>query len=235
MHDFAIADWLGLRSVVLHAAVLAAVPTANLVAQQGAPAAHDHRAFACGEGDVAAGKPFGCQLLGRPEIARLSDGPVYWHIASFPTLRDAQTAKGSRDAVTEADGRVWLFRFGPLADTLTRGKRVASVGPLPLPDAASYRVELYYVVMPAGMYTSVHTHPGPEAWYILEGEQCLETPLGTARARAGEGSIAPPGGTPMRLTNNGAGERRALFIVAHDPARPWAAPSDWRPTGSCDH
>ncbi len=62
----------------------------------------------------------------------------------------------------------------------------------------------------------------------------LETPLGASRARAGEGSVAPPGGTPMRLSSSGDGTRRALFIVMHDPALPWTAPSDWRPTGACD-
>lgn len=111
---------------------------------------------------------------------------------------------------------------------------VVSVGPLPLPEATSFQVEIYYVVMPPGMHTVVHTHPGPEAWYILEGEQCLETPLGATRARAGEGAVAPPGGTPMRLTNNRRVARRALFIVVHDPQLPWSAASDWRPTGACD-
>jgi quercetin dioxygenase-like cupin family protein len=211
------------------------VPTAIVVAQQPTPATHDHRAFTCAEGDLAAGHPFGCQLLARPEIAGLPADSVYWHVTTFPTFPEAQSAKAPRDVITEAGGRIWLSRFGSVADTLARGTRVASVGPLSLPRAASHRVELYYVVMPAGMYTFVHTHSGPEAWYILEGEQCLETPLGTARARAGEGSVAPPGGTPMRLTNNGEGVRRALFIVVHDPAFPWTTPSDWRPTGSCDH
>jgi hypothetical protein len=30
-----------------------------------------------------------------------------------------------------------------------------------------------------------HTHPGPEGWYVLAGEQCLETPAGANKAVAG--------------------------------------------------
>ena len=52
--------------------------------------------------------------------------------------------------------------------------------------------------------------------------------------RAGEGSIAPAGGTPMQLTNDGVRPRRALFIVLHDSSQAWSAPSDWRTSGRCD-
>ena len=92
----------------------------------------------------------------------------------------------------------------------------------------------YLAVMPPKSYTTVHTHPGPEAWYVLTGEQCLEIPEGIIRVHAGGGGVAPPA-TPMRLTNNGASVRRALFIVIHDAAQPWSIPTgDWKPTGACD-
>jgi quercetin dioxygenase-like cupin family protein len=88
--------------------------------------------------------------------------------------------------------------------------------------------------MPPGTYTRVHIHPGPEAWYILSGEQCLETPAGPMRAQAGESMVALPT-TPMRLTNSGSSVRRAFFIVIHDANQPWTIPTeDWKPTGACD-
>lgn len=241
MHSVMIAAPRALaRLVVLAGAVGAvgalSVPTALVRAQQSSGGAqHDHRLFACVEDGLVAGNAVGCQLLARAQFARLPDRPLFWHLTTFPSLRDAEAAKGPQDLIAEAAGRVWLFGFGPRAQARTAGgEHVASVGPLPLPEARSYQVELYHVVMPPGAHTAVHTHPGPEAWYLLEGEQCLETPLGASRVRAGEGSVAPPGGTPMQLTNNGARLRRALFIVLHDPALPWGAPSDWRPTGACD-
>ena len=32
--------------------------------------------------------------------------------------------------------------------------------------------------MRPGDNSRVHTHPGPEGWFVLAGEQCLETPSG---------------------------------------------------------
>jgi quercetin dioxygenase-like cupin family protein len=153
---------------------------------------------------------------------------------TFGSPTDAAAVQRTGDVVAETEGRVWLFSFGLRPDVRAGARPVASVGPLSIPRAASYRVEIYRAVMPPSAYTVVHTHPGPEAWYVLAGEQCLETPNGTIRARAGEGTIGPPGGTAMRLTNSGRGERRAFFIVVHDANLPWSSPSDWRPTGACD-
>jgi quercetin dioxygenase-like cupin family protein len=78
----------------------------------------------------------------------------------------------------------------------------------------------------------VHTHPGPEAWYVLAGAQCLDTPSGATKLGAGEGGVVPPD-TPMRLNASGSSTRRALFIVIHDPSIPWTNPVDWTPTGAC--
>jgi quercetin dioxygenase-like cupin family protein len=196
--------------------------------------AHDHRLFACAPNGLEGGQPFGCQSVGRADVVRFPNGPVYWHLMTFRTRADAEAVRHPADVVAETEGRVWLFSFGLRPDVRAGAQPVASVGPLPIPRALSYRVEVYRVVMPPAAYTVVHTHPGPEAWYLLAGEQCLETPDGTIRARAGEGTIGPPGGTAMRLTNSGTGERRAFFIVVHDANLPWSTPSDWRPTGACD-
>ena len=222
-------------SSLLAIAAIVLTPPVTLGAQHpigGAP--HDARLFACLPDGLLRGATTGCQLLVRTQIDAIATAPLFWHLRGFPTHSAATTARQSGDMLAEAGGQVWLFSFGPRSDPLTRKTGVVSVGPLPLPDAASYQVEIYYVVMPAGMHTLVHTHPGPEAWYILEGEQCLETPLGATKARTGEGAMAPPGGTPMRLTNPGKIPRRALFIVIHPPQSPWSSASDWKPSGACD-
>lgn len=223
------------RVVVAIAVIAFAAPTATVEAQHatgGAP--HDARLFACLPDGLLGGATTGCQLLVRTQLGAIPNAPLFWHLSAFPTRSAAEKARRQGDMLAEAAGQVWLFSFGPQSQARTGEAGVVSVGPLPLPEAMSHQVEIYYVVMPAGMHTLVHTHPGPEAWYVLEGEQCLETPLGAIRARAGDGAVAPPGGTPMRLTNNGSLARRALFIVIHPPQSPWSAPSDWRPSGACD-
>jgi len=75
-------------------------------------------------------------------------------------------------------------------------------------------------------------HPGPEIFYLLTGEQCLETPNGALRARAGEGMVAPAN-TPMQLNIMGSSKRDAFFAVVHDSTKPRATLSDWRPKGTC--
>jgi quercetin dioxygenase-like cupin family protein len=70
-----------------------------------------------------------------------------------------------------------------------------------------------------GQYSVIHTHPGPEAWWVLEGEQCLETTRTTIRAVAGEGAIVAEGDT-MRMVGTGAGPRKALVLILHDADKP---------------
>jgi quercetin dioxygenase-like cupin family protein len=213
--------------------VLALGVSQEMRAQQQQAATHDDHQFACKVDGLNSNKASGCLLLARPIVTGLPSGPVYWHLASFRSRAAADAAKHRGDAVVSADGRVWLSSLGARADTALGGAHVASIGPLPMPAGSTQQVELYYVLMPAHMHTAVHTHPGPEAWYILDGEQCLETPAGSARGRAGESLVGPGEGTPMRLTNNGSTMRRALFIVVHDSSKAWMTPSHWQPTGTC--
>ncbi|HEU5239006.1 MAG TPA: cupin domain-containing protein [Pyrinomonadaceae bacterium] len=200
--------------------------------------AHDHRLFPCLE-DGLKSNEFGCQLLGKLQVSQFPDEPLFWHLSKFQTREAGEAAKSGTDLVVEAEGKFWLFSFGPKNSAPKQGEPVASVGPLELtsnklPLAKSYEVVAYLAVMPPKTYTRVHTHPGPEAWYILAGEQCLETPGGVIKARTGEGAMAPPA-TPMQLTNNGSSVRRALFIVIHDAAQPWSIPTEeWKPSGACD-
>ena len=51
-----------------------------------------------------------------------------------------------------------------------------------------------------------HKHSGPETWYLLSGEQCLELPDRALRARVGE---------------------------IHDSSKPFNTFLDWNPRGLC--
>jgi len=86
---------------------------------------------------------------------------------------------------------------------------------------------------PGSSSGNVHRHDGPEAWYNLTGEVCLETSDGMKIARAGETAIAPPM-RPMTAMTVGTELRRSVVLVLHETAKPWqTAVSDWTPKGLC--
>ena len=132
----------------------------------------------------------------------------------------------------EEDGRVWLSEFGARDAAPRGGEAVAVIGPLQLPAAKSYSAVLSYAVMRPGDSSRVHTHPGPEGWYVLAGEQCLETPAGANRAGAGQTMTVPPN-VPMELNVTGTVLRRAFALVIHDSTQQRGIPSDWKPSGKC--
>ena len=132
----------------------------------------------------------------------------------------------------EEEGRVWLSEFGARDSPPRGGERIAVVGPLQLPPANSYAAVLSYAVMRPGDSSRVHTHPGPEGWFVLAGEQCLETPAGASRARA-RGTMTVESNTPMELFVTGTAIRRAFALVIHDAAQERGIPSDWKPSGAC--
>jgi quercetin dioxygenase-like cupin family protein len=132
----------------------------------------------------------------------------------------------------EEDGRVWLSEFGARNSAPRGGEAIAVVGPLQLPAAESYAAVLSYAVMRPGDNSRVHTHPGPEGWYVLAGDQCLETPAGANRARAG-GTMTVRSNTPIELNVTGKTLRRAFALVIHDSAQERGIPSDWKPSGAC--
>ncbi|HKC79605.1 MAG TPA: hypothetical protein VKB91_00310, partial [Gemmatimonadaceae bacterium] len=151
---------------------------------------------------------------------------------AFPTRKAAAAARSATGIVVEEGGRVWLSEFGPRHTAARRGEAITVVGPLQLPPAKSYAAVLSYAVMRPGDNSRVHTHPGPEGWYVLAGAQCLETPAGAHRARAGE-TMTVRSNTPMELNVTGTTLRRAFALVIHDSTQQRGVPSDWKPSGAC--
>ncbi len=111
---------------------------------------------------------------------------------------------------------------------------MAEIGPLEVRGGRSYAARYMEAVFRPGMQTRVHTHPGPEAWYTLSGEMCLETPEGSMTGRAGGPPVIVPEGPPMQLTATGTEVRRALVLVLHDASHPASVPAaHWQPKGLC--
>jgi len=208
-------------------------PIGHLQAQVPA-AGHDHLTeVACVDVPPGEKRPaFGCFNVGVATGLHFSQASVYWHLHAFPSRTAADAARSPTGIVVEEDGRVWLSEFGARNAPPRGGKAIAVVGPLELPAAKSYSAVLSYAVMRPGDNSRVHIHAGPEGWYVLSGEQCLETPDGANRARAG-GTMTVRSNIPMELNVTGTTLRRAFALVIHDAAQPRGTPSDWKPAGAC--
>jgi quercetin dioxygenase-like cupin family protein len=209
-------------------------PISHLRAQAPSRADHAHlTGIACVDVPPGEKRPeFGCFNVGVVTGFHFSQPSVYWHLRAFPTRKAAEAAKSATGIVVEEDGRAWLSEFGSRKAAPRGGKAIAVVGPLRLPAAMSYTAVLSYAVMRPGDNSRVHTHPGPEGWYVMAGEQCLETPDGAQRGRAG-GTMTVRSNIPMKLNITGKKLRRAFALVIHDSTQQRGTESDWKPSGAC--
>jgi quercetin dioxygenase-like cupin family protein len=201
--------------------------------QTAAAGAHDHM-VSQGCAAVPAGQKrpeFGCFIVASARGIQFSQPETYWHISKFPNRASAEASKTPNGLIVEEDGKVWLSEFGP-DDAPFHGEPVAVVGPLELAPAKSYDAEIAYAALRPGDKSRVHTHPGPEAWYVISGSQCLETPEGTTRVGEGK-TMSVKHSIPMELSITGTEVRRSLTLVIHDSSKGWGANSDWKPTGAC--
>jgi len=188
---------------------------------------------ACSERRTGPSDAVGCYMAGAEQIGVAPETPLYWHLYAYPTRAAAETARRARGTVAEAHGRVWLFTIADQAWQPSGGERIAVVGPLPLTPGRVYAAHYIEGVVPPEARTPVHRHPGPEAWFVLEGAQCLETPDGVKVLRAGDSYVVREG-PPMQLSGIAPGVRRSLALVLHDAAQPWTIPtSDWTPKQTC--
>jgi len=176
----------------------------------------------------------GCHLTATETLRTLPPSDLYWHLYEYSSRAAADSAKPrSFGTVTESLGKIWLHVIAAQEWRPSSGQRVAVIGPLRVNPAAQYTARYMEAVFPPGMKTSVHTHSGPEAWYILSGAQCLQTPDGERITRAGQGAVVPMG-PPMMLTGMGTEMRRSIVLVLHDTSQPWMTiANDWKPAAPC--
>ena len=129
---------------------------------------------------------------------------MFWHLDAYPTRAAAQAAKGAQGAVVQSFGKVSLLTIAEEGWRPQGGERVAQIGPLPVTPGQNYSAQYMEATFTPGMTASEHIHPGPEAWFTLSGETCLETPEGKQVGRAGGQPVIVPGGPPMHLTATGS-------------------------------
>lgn len=188
----------------------------------------------CVPASERAGREFGCFIMASEALGRLGKGSVFWHLDAYSSRAEADTAKGPRGTVVQSLGKVWLFTIAEADWRPQNGERVAKIGPLPINSDAAYTADYMEAIFEPGMKSVVHRHSGPEAWYTLAGETCLETPDGTMVGRAGGQYVIVPGGPPMELTATGTVQRRAEVLILHDASQPASSLAmDWKPKGLC--
>lgn len=175
----------------------------------------------------------GCYLSASEMLDELPPVPLFWHLYNYPTRAAAESAKGAHGTVVESFGKIWLYNIAGSDWRPSSGERVAVIGPLRITPGKRYTARYMEATFTPGMRAAVHRHSGPEAWYLVSGTQCLETPDGATVARAGEGAVVPEG-PPMALSSVGTETRRSVLLVLHDRSQPWITmASDWKPKGLC--
>jgi quercetin dioxygenase-like cupin family protein len=177
----------------------------------------------------------GCWLTVEAPLGPLNSGPLFWHLYSYPTSAAAEAARGPRGTVAGSFEKHWLFTIEEEGWRPSGGERVAVIGPLAVERGTPYTARYMEAVFPPSFRSSAlgHRHSGAEAWYVLTGAQCLETPDGPLVARAGEGAMVPAG-PPMAISGVGPETRRSVLLVLHPTAEPWVTSvPDWSARGLC--
>jgi len=161
----------------------------------------------------------GCSIIEKKPLPEGLKEPVFWHIDRFDSAERARTAVGPASVAFEAAGTSWLMTIESQTSAHHGGQHVAQVGPLPLPQAARYAMQVQTSAFPPGMYSLFHHHSGVEAVYVIEGEACYETPTRAFKLEKGE-TLALPTGTPMRAVVTGSALRYVLAVIVYDASQP---------------
>lgn len=173
----------------------------------------------------------GCYLLEEMPATNLPSH-VYWQIREFVSLPEAE-AEAHRhrwSKAVRAHGRIWLYVLGPRKEPVSGGKRWATIGPMDVPAGSTVSIHFLTSTFPPGMRTRVHSHPGSEAFFVIEGEQCVETPTIRHRITAGRGFVVQ-GGLHMQAAASG---RKSLVALILRPGEVWSQPDvSWAPSDFC--
>lgn len=161
----------------------------------------------------------GCSILTSRPLVGAPKKPLHWHIDRFDSLDVAKKAAGPNGVAAEAHGGVWLMTVESRGEEHHGGRHVAWVGPLLLPPVARHTMRVQSSLLRTGTTTPVHTHSGPEVFYIVSGEQCLDTQQTGHRLTTGKTFVLPSGVIHQGRVV-GPGSRGALALILHDSAHP---------------
>lgn len=161
----------------------------------------------------------GCTILASRPLSGPLMRVVYWHIDRFDSLDNAKKAAGPNGVAAEAHGGVWLMTVEGKTKDHHRGAHVAMIGPLTLPAAEGYTMRVQSSLLKHGASTPIHTHSGPEVFYVVSGEQCLETPKAAHRLKTGNFFVLATDQVHRGRVQS-TNMRGALALILHDSKRP---------------
>ena len=159
------------------------------------------------------------------KVAELPTGPLFWRVETFPTGAEAQAASSSHSLMVETLGKVWLFTLGQQAQPSRGGTKVAEVGPLAKVEAGEYLLRVNEGHGAPGGMTPVHTHPGSEAFFVLEGELNQKTPHGVSRVTAGQSLAGHGADSPMQVSTSGSTNAAWFALFVLDASKPVTSPA----------
>jgi quercetin dioxygenase-like cupin family protein len=99
------------------------------------------------------------------------------------------------------------------------------VGPIARVSAPSYLLRINEASGAPGSVTSVHTHPGSEAFFVVQGEQAIRSTGGTLRAKVGDPIAGHGADQPMQVSSSGNTDLHALVMFVVDATRPFSSPA----------
>jgi quercetin dioxygenase-like cupin family protein len=164
--------------------------------------------------------------LAEKSVSELPAGVLFWRIENYATLDQAKSAAGSWSLAAKSGGRIWLFTLmASGAAPSSSGVKVADVGPIPRVNAARYLLRINDATGPPGSATSIHSHPGSEAFFVLEGEQSIRGAHETLRVKAGQSEPGHGAGQAMQVSSSGSTSLHALVMFVVDADKPFSAPA----------
>ncbi|SEO06568.1 Cupin domain protein [Duganella sp. CF517] len=188
----------------------------------------------CEDASINEEQPGPACLLAHESLGRLNVDAVYWSLDKYPSVEAARRDSVKGGSIVKAFGSVWLLTVGHSASRPVNGEHVAEVGPISLDKDTSYDAEFLKSTFAPGMTAPIHVHSGPEAFYAVSGDSCLETPDGVQIGRGAGNTMIVRGGPPMLLMALGPEPRKGFALILHDPAlAPTTLVHHWTPKGLC--
>jgi len=163
--------------------------------------------------------------LAERRVPDLPPGDLYWRIETVSDHAQADKLAGPWSLVADSAGKTWLFTLGRSGASTPGATQVAEVGPIPRVQAAQYLLRINDASGPPGAVTPIHSHPGSEAFYVLEGEQSIRGAHGTLHVAAGHVEPGHGADMAMQVSSSGSGDLHALVMFVVDASRPFSSPA----------
>ncbi len=163
--------------------------------------------------------------MAEKKVPDLPPGALHWRIENFASRAQADAAAGRWSLVAQSAGKVWLFTLGAPGGASQGGTKVTEFGPIPRVAAPQYLLRINEASGPPGSLTSVHSHPGSEAFYVLAGEQSIRSAHGVMRVKVGEPTAGHGADMAMQVSSSGDGDLHALVMFVVDATRPFSSPA----------